>query len=238
MAETVPVRTDEVRTTAAYADTGGVGALQSGRRRRQHLGIEILPRTNRKDSFRKTRKSMHQKSTIENFLSRVEKTPTCWLWTGHRNKVGYGTVGWAGKIYMVHRVSYQHFKGPIPSGLTLDHLCRIKNCVNPDHLEPCSAAENARRGNCNSAVNSRKTHCIRGHEFNDDNTYRYVYGRRVMRNCRKCRGVDIEGLKLDKRKPCTYAGCTTLTTWASGHCERHYKKIWRLKYFQKTGSWE
>lgn len=78
------------------------------------------------------------------FESHVHHDPNsgCWLWAGADNGVGYGKF--RGKY--AHRVSYEAAKGPIPDGMHLDHLCRIRCCVNPDHLEPVTNAENARRG--------------------------------------------------------------------------------------------
>ena len=83
------------------------------------------------------------------FLSRIDKSTGCWLWTAHINpKSGYVQFrigGRAGKMVLAHRWAYQHFVGEIPKGLQLDHLCRIRHCVNPSHLEPVTASENTIR---------------------------------------------------------------------------------------------
>ena len=83
------------------------------------------------------------------FWSKVAITPSCWLWLGHTDRDGYGALDVAGKFTRAHRFAYEELVGPIPEGLTLDHVvawgCRHKNCVNPTHLEPVSAAENTRR---------------------------------------------------------------------------------------------
>lgn len=71
----------------------------------------------------------------------------CWLWQGHVNNTGYAWINVDGKPRLGHRVSYEIFVGPIPDGLSLDHLCRVPRCVNPAHLEPVTHAENMRRGN-------------------------------------------------------------------------------------------
>ena len=76
------------------------------------------------------------------FWGQVDKTDSCWLWTGHLDRNGYGKVG----NRLAHRMAYTMVKGVIPEGLSLDHLCRVHNCVNPDHLEPVTHAENVRRG--------------------------------------------------------------------------------------------
>ena len=79
-------------------------------------------------------------------LRRTSFTETCWLWTGTTDADGYGRLGGhMAKDRMVHRVLYEALEGPIPAGLTIDHLCFVTTCVNPDHLEPVSRAENARR---------------------------------------------------------------------------------------------
>jgi hypothetical protein len=75
-----------------------------------------------------------------------EPNTGCWLWVGNKNDRGYGVVPLEGKIRKAHRAVYESERGPIPEGLTLDHLCRIRCCVNPDHLEPVTAMENIRRG--------------------------------------------------------------------------------------------
>jgi hypothetical protein len=74
----------------------------------------------------------------------------CWVWNGRVDKDGYGSFGiWKdgkGTNYRAHRMAYEILKGPIPQGLTIDHLCRNKRCVNPEHMEPVTAVENLKRG--------------------------------------------------------------------------------------------
>jgi hypothetical protein len=105
----------------------------------------------------------------------------CWEWQGARQG-GYGRVRYRGKTRMAHRVVYELLCGPIPDGLTLDHLCRNEPCVNPTHLEPTSLAENIMRGTGVGVRNAAKTHCRRGHEFTSENTY-LKSGKRVCRRC-------------------------------------------------------
>ena len=85
------------------------------------------------------------KNTEQFFFGKVKKTNTCWIWNGCvRN--GYGLFRYKEKVIGAHRFSYELLRGPIPKGLQLDHLCRVRNCVNPNHLEPVTQAENLRRG--------------------------------------------------------------------------------------------
>ena len=107
----------------------------------------------------------------------------CWLWTGRLDPKGYGTVHVFGKSQRAHRVVYELFVGPIPDGLELDHLCRVRHCVNPDHLEPVDHKTNVLRGDGWGAKNARKTHCVNGHEFTDENTRLRIDG---SRDCRAC----------------------------------------------------
>lgn len=126
-------------------------------------------------------------NSIERFEAKyvVNDETGCWEWTAFRNWDGYGTFWDEGRMFMAHRWSYGRFVGPIPEGLTLDHLCRVRHCVNPVHLEPVTQHENLLRGNTPAAVNARKTHCIHGHEFTPENTALTVDGRRECRECRR-----------------------------------------------------
>lgn len=111
----------------------------------------------------------------------------CWLWNGRLNKDGYGRTA---DDKLAHRVSYTLLKGAIPDGLELDHLCRVRCCVSPDHLEPVTQAENFRRSMPNTQAirkwtadrAARTTHCPYGHEYSAENTFL----KRGMRNCREC----------------------------------------------------
>ena len=115
------------------------------------------------------------------FWVKVQKCDDgCWRWTGGRNNAGYGRFFLGGQKY-AHRVSFEAARGPVPAGLELDHICRVTECVNPEHLEPVTHAENIRRGWAVCAV----THCKRGHEFTPENTYVYATGSRSCVTCRK-----------------------------------------------------
>jgi len=114
----------------------------------------------------------------ERFWAKVQKGPGCWEWQGCLAR-GYGQLWGTTKILLAHRFSYELLIGPIPEGLTIDHLCRNCRCVNPAHLEPVTLAENIRRG---EPWNVRKTHCPSGHPYDEVNT-RHSNGRRKCRAC-------------------------------------------------------
>ena len=109
----------------------------------------------------------------------------CWIWMKCVLSCGYGQIVIARKPRSAHRTSYEVFRGPIPEGLQLDHLCRVRSCVNPDHLEAVTARENTLRTDGPTARNARLTHCKRGHEFLLDNVKRRP-SRPTERACRTC----------------------------------------------------
>jgi len=113
------------------------------------------------------------------------KTP-CMEWLG--KPTGGGGYGQFQRV-PAHRWAYERWVGPIPAGLQLDHLCRNRLCVNPEHLEPVTCQENVLRGNGTAARLARVTHCPKGHEYTDENTYLYQRGRlgQYHRACRTCR---------------------------------------------------
>lgn len=120
------------------------------------------------------------RSLQERFMEKVEHRNGHWLWIGALKSVtGYGAIQIDGKARQAHRVSYELFVGPIPEGLHIDHLCRVRRCVNPEHLEPVTCAENTHRS---PVSNASKTHCPAGHPYTADNT-RYHGGRRACRAC-------------------------------------------------------
>ena len=101
----------------------------------------------------------------------------CWEWTAAKNPKGYGEFGGVpGRTHLAYRLLFEDVRGPVPPGMQLDHLCRNKGCVNPDHLEVVTPRENSFR--------ARKTHCKRGHELAGDNLLSVRRGE--GRRCRAC----------------------------------------------------
>lgn len=111
----------------------------------------------------------------------------CWIWVGALTTEGYGQIKMDRRVLLVHRVMYERMVGPIPEGLDIDHLCRVRNCVNPEHLEPVTRRTNVLRGIGPSAANKVKTHCKHGHEFTLENTHVRPNGDRMCRACSRGR---------------------------------------------------
>ena len=120
----------------------------------------------------------------ERFWNKVDKTESCWLWKAALNNDGYGNFNLCGRGGIAHKLSYESLVGPVPDGLELDHLCRIRNCVNPAHLEPVTHKVNVQRGELYK-VNASKTHCPHDHPYSGDNLYLHPVGQRVCRTCNK-----------------------------------------------------
>ncbi len=142
---------------------------------------------------------------IERFWRQVDKTPTCWLWTGGLTGAGYGGFGAEriaetkrNRFVLAHRFAYELIIGPIPDGLQLDHLCRVPRCVRPSHLEAVTPRTNTLRGIGPTAVAARRTHCVNGHDFTAENTWHYG-GARHCRECRRASFRDWEKRNRERR---------------------------------------
>lgn len=124
----------------------------------------------------------------------------CYIWMGSLNKGGYGSVGFRGKTRNAFRVAFELARGPIPEGLEPDHLCRIRSCVNPDHLELVTRSINLTRGRGGEVRRARAnkiTHCPLGHSYSGHNLYADRKGRR---GCRSCRQAASDRYVLRKKK--------------------------------------
>ena len=136
--------------------------------------IEAVRNDTARGRFVKTR------STIERFFEKVDKTDSCWVWTGTKNPQGYGQFQTHTTV-RAHRYIYETIRGPIPDGLVLDHLCHNKSCVNPDHLEAVTRRENNERA---ATWAGNKTHCVNGHPRTPENLMDVAAGR--GRGCKVC----------------------------------------------------
>jgi len=116
----------------------------------------------------------------------------CRLWLGCEGR-GYGRINVDGKLRAAHQVAFELAEGLVPDGLVLDHLCRNRRCINPDHLEPVTFRENILRGAGFAAVNAKKTHCARsGHSLSGQNLYISPVGKRECRECRRAASRRME----------------------------------------------
>ncbi len=145
---------------------------------------------------------MRTHSSLEQIIldrSMPEPNTGCWIWLKGLMPAGYGCFGYKGKTVLAHRISYEVAKGPIPKGLQIDHICRVRCCVNPDHLRCVTIRENVLCGIGVAAQNLAKTHCRRGHEYTPDNTFSIPSNPRGRR-CRECNRIDNMEWKERTRK--------------------------------------
>lgn len=145
-------------------------------------------------------------------MVRVNPESGCWQWTGSKGKKGYGHGYGIFNLNRLpqkpHRLTYEALLGPIPPNFELDHLCRNRGCCNPEHLEPVTHAENMAR-----SIRAMQTHCKRGHEFTEANTYRAKNG---TRSCRRCHADREYARQVARRTeanqvagdPCQMCPCT------------------------------
>lgn len=141
-------------------------------------------------------------SNIERFMKHVTPEPNsgCWLWTGPYHLKGYGHFSIGGKCVMAHRFSYEAERGAIPTGLVLDHLCEVKECVNPAHLEPVTNRVNCRRTRARASGFSNEYSagkvCRHGHDLTAVGEYLYS----TWYACRACKSIERREQYLKKKK--------------------------------------
>lgn len=149
------------------------------------------------------RKPRKRRPIEDRFWEKVQKTDSCWLWTGSKQgRMGYGYLHIGGKKdrkpSRAHRLSWVIHNGPIPDGLYVLHKCDVPACVNPDHLflgdHKANMQDCASKGRVCTIGKSRLTHCIRGHEFSIENTFVSKNGHR---RCRKC--ADMRDAKRGRK---------------------------------------
>lgn len=172
------------------SDVGVLEVDSEGYQRdRLNRRVRILPDGSRVFASGK-RDGRKRRPPIERFLGHAFPLPgpdACWEWTSFKDRDGYAMFLEArGLSQRAARFSYKTFVGPIPEGLVIDHLCRRRGCVNPNHLEPVTNRENILRG---YSPRRERTHCKYGHEFTPENTYRPPTNN--SRICRKCHRDDM-----------------------------------------------
>ncbi len=146
---------------------------------------------------------VHPGGKLALLMNKVSPEPNsgCWLWTGYLNKGGYGGFKLPSRMHLAHRVAYELLREPIPAGLDLDHLCRVRSCVNPWHLEPVDRKENVRRGIgvglkgglASQARAALITHCPSMHPYDEANTFIDTKGWRRCRECNRARARKLNG---------------------------------------------
>ncbi len=130
-----------------------------------------------------------EKEALKRFQAKIERSNTgCLLWTAHKSRKGYGQFGLNGRIKWAHRVAYEHVYGPIPPGLEVDHICRTRFCVRPDHLRAVSHRQNLLAPGATTIAkrNADATVCPKGHPYSGANLYVPPGGKR-WRCCRACK---------------------------------------------------
>jgi len=132
--------------------------------------------------------------TLARFWQKVDKTETCWLWTGYCWR-GYGRFYFNSRPILAHRFSFEITHGPIPGGMEIDHLCKVCHCVNPSHMELVPHVVNLKRGDIFKIglFQKSKTRCPKGHLYDEANTYYDKKGR-------QCKACKIERQRERRRK--------------------------------------
>lgn len=165
----------------------------------------------------------------ERFLSKVHIVNDCWVWGACKLKSGYGKFGIGDRSYLAHRVSYNIFKGKIGKKMVIDHACKNKSCVNPDHLREFTVKENTTiNSNSVAAINAQKTHCIYGHEFTPENTVKVKKGK----SCRTCDTIRTNQSARKRRRIKREMG---LTWKPKTHCNNgHELKEGNIKMYKNS----
>lgn len=141
----------------------------------------------------------------DRFWAKVDKTGDCWKWTSRLDHGGYGVyrrrIDRREYAWRAHRVAYELVVGPIPAGLVIDHLCRVRDCVNPDHMEPVTHEENLHRGAGHPTATrlNPPAHCRNGHEFTPANTGSRIARGVPVRVCLQCRQERQRRSEADRR---------------------------------------
>ena len=141
-----------------------------------------------------------RRPVVDRFWEKVDLSDPggCWPWAGSLRSYGYGQFSISHSVNaFAHRVAYEILVGPIPAGLTLDHLCRNRRCVNPAHLEPVTMRENILRGTSFSAQAARRTHCPFGHPY--DGVVVETFAAHAQRICTRCKAAATRRYRAKNR---------------------------------------
>ena len=176
---------------------------------------------------------MNMRTSIESRLESKyipEPNSGCWIWIGCIDKCGYGKMS-VGKESLAHRVSYRLYKGEIPDDLEIDHKCRVRCCVNPDHLEAVTHTENIARGEYAATHRNRvKKHCKRGHELTGDNLILKKYKNSIRRNCRLCHNNNTNKRNHLKREKVGFLNVTNKSGY-NGVNQHPTTKKWQARIY-------
>jgi hypothetical protein len=148
-----------------------------------------------------SQEELHSSTVAERLWPRFELKPDtgCWMWQGADNGKGYGQIWMNGRMRRVHRIAYLLTFGPLPADKQIDHLCRERACLNPEHMQVVSNRENVARGNGPGALAARTNRCKNGHEFTPENTYHYTHsqskGGGPGRRCNTCHAATNRAYK-------------------------------------------
>ena len=134
------------------------------------------------------------KNNWKMFLKKIIRKGNCWIWTGNKNDKGYGRFSLNGKPDRAHRIAWRHYHGAIPKKMVIDHICRVRSCVFPGHMEVVSLKENILRGAGITAVYVKRIYCKRGHKLGGEN----IVTGSLNRQCYKC--VLLSGVRRDHAK--------------------------------------
>lgn len=150
-----------------------------------------------------------RRSAVSRFMDKLEMITEsgCWVWMACCNGNGYGRFGLSGRTVYAHRFAFELLRGPIPPGLEIDHLCRVRSCVNPYHMEAVTDRVNTLRGESVSALHHRKSKCSNGHALTGDNVrieFSKIskYGRRRCKQCARDYDAKKRALRHTARSGC------------------------------------
>lgn len=155
------------------------------------------------------------------FVGHVTVSKFCWTWAGSVTPSGYGLAFSKGRPKRAHRLAFEWARGEIPAGHVIDHLCRVRLCVNPAHMDAVSERENILRGSAPTAINARKTRCSRGHPLSPS----HRRGWRICVECKRSRAVGYYHARSQEHRyrHCTFCGKVGPRTrrgdgWAHKYC--------------------